>query len=167
MVWFGLEGSEFRTVTISATQVLKYQAAKKTTGGILCSGWPPPPLWSGCSSNTLYFYQYTIYSNHFFSYLDSVRLTWHHILRYVRVDFLTTRILVYRSFGPEVLQLKDAFWRFALHDWREGMSYQRECRVQEYQPRRCFRASCLSERLHFKTLPEAQRTQAISQSHIS
>ena len=30
-------------------------------------------------------------------------------LRYVRVDFLTTRILVYRSFGPEVLQLKDAF----------------------------------------------------------
>ena len=56
-----------------------------------------------------FFYQYTIYSNHFFSYLDSVRLTWHHILRYVRVDFLTTRILVYRSFGPEVLQLKDAF----------------------------------------------------------
>ena len=44
-----------------------------------------------------------------FSYLDYVRLTFYHILRYVRVDFLTTRILVYRSFGPEVLQLKDAF----------------------------------------------------------
>ena len=35
MVWFGLEGSEFRTVTISATQVLKYQAAKKNDGWYL------------------------------------------------------------------------------------------------------------------------------------